>query len=117
MDDISGIAAEVMQGKSKEEKEVAAGRVIDNYCSQQSHMETSERKMCYNLESLRQTAAWAVSVKMTVPRICKKLAKENPDICILATVVKQQALDRQKYHLSERYGAYSLYYSFSISKP
>jgi|AntAceMinimDraft_1070359.scaffolds.fasta_scaffold224724_1 hypothetical protein len=97
MADIAGIAADAMQGKPKAEKAAAAGDVIDNYCNQQSHMETSERKMCYNLEPLRQTAAWAVSVKMTVPRICKKLAKENPDICSLATVVKQQALDRRKH--------------------
>ena len=89
VDEIKGIAYDRMKASPKLDKEDLSKEAIDNFCSQQDHLQTGERKMCYYLEPLRQMAARGVAVKMTTARMCKKLSKENPDICSLFTVVEQ----------------------------
>mmetsp|Transcript_38752 Transcript_38752/g.89295 ORF Transcript_38752/g.89295 Transcript_38752/m.89295 type:complete len:179 (+) Transcript_38752:266-802(+) len=67
------------------DKDALAARAIDVYC-RNNMINTSERRMCSFLEPLRQVAAKAVAMKMTIPRICKKLHKENPQTCGLVAI-------------------------------
>jgi hypothetical protein len=96
VDEIVDLALIDIKTLPKEEREVAAINAIEAYCAaMQQNLETSQRKMCYYLEPLRQTAARALLMKMTSIRTCRKLSKENPDICNLVTVVKSEAHQRR----------------------
>ena len=63
---------------------------IKMYCSQQNPLHTSERRMCYYLEPMQHIAAKALVMNMRSDRICKKLNKENPDVCSLVTLTKRE---------------------------
>lgn len=41
------------------------------------------------MEPLQSLASRVLAMGMTVQRICKKLSKENPDVCALADVAKK----------------------------
>jgi hypothetical protein len=58
-------------------------------------METSERRMCYYLEPMLQLTARALVNNMRTDRICKKLTKENPDVCQLVTVTETSTAERR----------------------
>eukprot|EP00619_Florenciella_sp_RCC1007_P014090 CAMPEP_0205908266 /NCGR_PEP_ID=MMETSP1325-20131115/3093_1 /ASSEMBLY_ACC=CAM_ASM_000708 /TAXON_ID=236786 /ORGANISM="Florenciella sp., Strain RCC1007" /LENGTH=177 /DNA_ID=CAMNT_0053274441 /DNA_START=64 /DNA_END=597 /DNA_ORIENTATION=+ len=64
-----------------------AAQAVDVYC-RNNMINTSERRMCSFLEPLRQVAAKALAMKMSVPRICKKLHKENPQTCGLVAITE-----------------------------
>ena len=81
--------------RSITERQEAMIGAIATFCAHQDHMETSERKMCYYLEPLLQTTAQALLNNMRTDRICKKLAKENPDVCLLVTVTETSKAERQ----------------------
>ena len=101
MGGLQGIAMGGIKELPKAEREAAAITAIGQYCSQQDHLETSERKLCYYLEPLRQTTARSLLMGMTHPRICKKLSKENPDICTLETVTVTSASQRKAMSFSK----------------
>lgn len=72
------------------QREQASIEALRIFCNQESHLETSERKFCYYIEPLRQTAARALNLGMPTDRVCKKLNKQMPEICRLTTVVKSK---------------------------
>mmetsp|Transcript_22910 Transcript_22910/g.29871 ORF Transcript_22910/g.29871 Transcript_22910/m.29871 type:complete len:148 (+) Transcript_22910:3-446(+) len=90
INDISKVNLSRLKGVAKPLRESFIIEAIESFCAQQDHLETSERKMCYYLEPLMQTTARALLVNMPIKRICKKLGKENPDICSLETVVENR---------------------------
>mmetsp|Transcript_41020 Transcript_41020/g.80722 ORF Transcript_41020/g.80722 Transcript_41020/m.80722 type:complete len:172 (+) Transcript_41020:157-672(+) len=97
VDDLVNLALVDVKNLPKDARELAAIEAIESYCTgTQQNLETSQRKMCYYLEPLRQTAARALLMKMTPIRVCRKLSKENPDICNLVTVVKTEARQRRE---------------------
>ena len=79
-----------VRAKPKEQRLAAAVSAIDMYCSHSNRLHTSERRMCSYLEPLQTVAAKALVMKMRSDRICKKLNKENPDVCSLVTLSKQE---------------------------
>jgi len=51
--------------------------------------------MCYYLEPLVLMTAKALLNNMRTDRICKKLTKENPDVCLLVTVTATSVAERR----------------------
>mmetsp|Transcript_62712 Transcript_62712/g.141627 ORF Transcript_62712/g.141627 Transcript_62712/m.141627 type:complete len:174 (+) Transcript_62712:143-664(+) len=86
LEGIKGLALVDVKNKPKDLREAAAIDAIGVFCDQQMHLETSQRKMCYYLDPLKQTAARSLLMNMPTNRICRKLDKENPDICKLQTI-------------------------------
>lgn len=94
INDIKGLSSDDVQIKPSEIRESFIVERIKAYCSQQDHLDTSERKMCYYLEPLLQTTSRSITMKMSTSRVCKKLNRENPDICLLSSVMQQKEAQR-----------------------
>ncbi len=51
--------------------------------------------MCYYIESMHQLTARSLLLNMPKDRICKKLNKENPDICKLVVIFPHEAVQER----------------------
>lgn len=60
---------------------------IDAYC-QRKDLGQKEKKMCYYLEPIKRNVAHPFSLKMPKDRVCKRLKKDNDDICNVKYPVK-----------------------------
>ena len=55
------------------------GKAIGRHCK--SKLISTEKKMCYYFEPMKKAVAMPLSMGMDFPKVCKKLSKDNEEIC------------------------------------
>jgi len=88
---------ESIPAESRKSK-MANQRAIAEWCGSdgtQQHfrkgLNNRDRKLCYYLDPIMQTVAHSMALKMPAMRVCKKLTRDNPDICEITYPVKIEA--------------------------
>merc|ERR1719453_2616359 len=68
---------------------------IDRYCGQ-STLGQKERKLCYYIEPIKRSVSHPFTLRMPKDRLCKRITKDNDDICNVKYPVKMDAAASQE---------------------
>lgn len=89
MDDIRAtMTKEDTKSKPKIEK------AIEDYCSNNAGILTArERKICYYIDPMKRDVAQPFSLGMPNLKVCKRITKNNPEICTVKFPTKTEKLE------------------------
>lgn len=76
--------------KDKPKIEAAIGA----YCAR-DNLSAREKKICYYIDPIKRDVAQPFSLGMPVDRVCKRINKNNPEICSVKFPVKTDNLEKQ----------------------
>lgn len=73
--------------KDEKTSKTSIEEAIGKYCAS-SELGQKEKKMCYYMDPIKRNVAHPFSLKMPKDRVCKRLKKDNEDICNVKYAVK-----------------------------
>eukprot|EP00529_Nitzschia_sp_RCC80_P037412 CAMPEP_0113461406 /NCGR_PEP_ID=MMETSP0014_2-20120614/11526_1 /TAXON_ID=2857 /ORGANISM="Nitzschia sp." /LENGTH=155 /DNA_ID=CAMNT_0000353169 /DNA_START=153 /DNA_END=620 /DNA_ORIENTATION=- /assembly_acc=CAM_ASM_000159 len=91
MDEIKGLMPKADQ-KDKPKIEAAMGK----YCANEDgKLSAKEKKICYYIDPIKRDVAQPFSLGMPSLKLCKRITKQNPEICTVKYPVKTESLDKK----------------------
>jgi hypothetical protein len=91
MDDISATLSKE-DSKKKPKIEAAMGK----YCANKDNTLTArEKKICYYIDPIKRDIAQPFSLGMSSLKVCKRITKDNPEICTVKFPVKTDKMEKK----------------------
>jgi len=67
---------------------------LGTYCANES-LGPREKKICYYIDPIKRDVAQPFSTGMSGDRVCKRIDKQNPEICAVKYSIKTEKLEPQ----------------------
>jgi len=91
MDDVRATLSKE-DAKSKPAIETALG----TYCEDADNkLGPREKKICYYIDPVKRDVAQPYSLGMPSDKVCKRINKQNPEICAVKFPIKTEAMEKQ----------------------
>lgn len=89
MDDVKATMTKE-QSRTKPDIEKALG----DYCARET-LSAREKKICYYVDPIKRDVAQPFSLGMTSLKLCKRITKQNPEICSVKFPIKTEKMETQ----------------------
>lgn len=80
--------------KSDHKSKPAIEAALGSHCAKDT-LSARERKICYYVDPIKRDIAQPFSLGMPVDRLCKRINKDNPEICSVKFPVKTEKLEKK----------------------
>ena len=78
--------------KNKPKVEAAMGK----YCAnEEGKLTAREKKICYYIDPIKRDVAQPFSLGMPALKVCKRITKQNPEICTVKFPVKTEKMEKK----------------------
>ena len=80
--------------KAEQKQKPKIEKALGEYCARDT-LSARERKICYYVDPIKRDVAQPFSLGTPVERLCKRINKQNPEICSVKFPVKTEKLEKK----------------------
>jgi hypothetical protein len=88
MDDVRA-----MLSKEESRQKPAIEKAMGDYCAATDNLSAREKKICYYIDPMKRDIAQPFSLGMSSLKVCKRITKDNPEICTVKFPVKTEKME------------------------